>query len=272
MKHALVLAAALLGVGPALGQPPKPLVTGLKNPESVVVGQNGKVYVSVIGEFDKDGDGSVVLIAGDKAVPYVTGLDDPKGLAVHQKWLFVADKKRVLRIDTTGPGTATVFAPTNAFPTEPRFLNDVVVDPESGIVYVSDSGDRKGGGGAVFRISPQGVVSLVTDAKRIPGLHTPNGLAMDGAAHLLLADFGTGDLYRVKIADGSGEKLASGLGGADGIAWDHFGRLFVSDYKNGKVFGIPRPGMQPVLVAQGFQAAADICFDAANKRLLVPDM
>jgi glucose/arabinose dehydrogenase len=274
MKHALVPAAALLLCGAAAGKPPAPLASGLKNPESVAVGTNGKVYATVIGEFDVDGDGAVVVIDNGKVTPYVTGLDDPKGVAAFQKWLYVADKKRVLRIDTTtAAGTYTVLAPANAFPTEPLFLNDIVVDPESGIAYVSDSGDLKGGGGAVYRISPQGVVSLVTDAKRVPGLNTPNGLAMDGAAHLLLADFGTGDLYRVKIADGSAEKLASGLGGADGLAWDPFGRLFITDWKTGKVFGIPKPGLPPVLVAEGqFQSAADLCYDAPNRRLLIPDM
>ena len=39
---------------------PKPFVTGLLNPESVAIVGDGKFYVSVIGEFDKDGDGAVV--------------------------------------------------------------------------------------------------------------------------------------------------------------------------------------------------------------------
>src|SRR5205823_2189839 len=112
------------------------------------------------------------------------------------------------------------------------FLNDVVVDPESGTLYVSDSGDFKGKGGAIYRIDPKGKVGLVTDAKRWQGLHTPNGLAMDGQSHLLLVDSGTGALHRIKLADGSHEKLADGFGFADGIVWDKFGRLFISDHKS----------------------------------------
>jgi len=249
---------------------PKPLVTGLKNPESVAVGTNGRIYVTEIGDFDKDGDGRVLVIQDGKAIPFATGLDDPKGLAAHLEWLYVADKNKVWRIDRKG--TAALFAPANAFPTTPLFLNDIVVDAESGIVYVSDSGDLKGKGGAVYRITPKGLVETVTDAARWPGLHTPNGLAMDGAGHLLLADFGTGELHRIKLADGTHTKLADGFGGADGIAWDHNGRLFLSDWKNGKVFGIARPGEKPVLLASGFQAAADLCLDPTGKLLLVPDM
>src|SRR5262249_40788225 len=71
---------------------PKPMVTGLVNPESVCVGPGGRIFVTTIGEFDKDGDGAVMVIENGKAVPFVTGLDDPKGMAVFQKWLFVADK------------------------------------------------------------------------------------------------------------------------------------------------------------------------------------
>jgi len=68
---------------------------------------------------------------------------------------------------------------------------------------------------------------------------------------LLYADAGTGDLYRIKLADKSVVKLADGLGGADGVTLDNNGRLFVSDWKNGKLFVIPRPGEKPVLVAEG---------------------
>ena len=155
----------------------------------------------------------------------------------------MADKNRVWRID--GEGKAAVFAPASASPTSPLFLNDLAVDVETGTLYVSDSGDRKGEGGAVYRISPKGVVSLVLDKKRFPGLHTPNGLLLDGASHLLLADFGTGTLYRIKLADSSVEKLADGLGAADGLAWDQFGRLFVSDWRGGRCSASPGPAPSP---------------------------
>ncbi len=79
---------------------PKPIATGLTLPESVAAA-GGKVYASVIGERDKDGDGAVVVIENGKATPFVTGLDDPKGVAAYQRWLFVADKTKVWRIDFT---------------------------------------------------------------------------------------------------------------------------------------------------------------------------
>jgi hypothetical protein len=104
--------------------PPKAVVTGLTNPESVAVNTQGQVFVSVIGERDRDGDGAVLKIEQGKIVPFASGLNDPKGLVAHQQWLFVADKNRVWRID--GEGTAAVFAPASAFPTSPLFLNDLL--------------------------------------------------------------------------------------------------------------------------------------------------
>ncbi len=271
MSHSLfALAAALLAAAPAAGtEPPAPLAGGLTNPESVVVTPNGKVYVVAAGEVGKPGGGAVMVLESGRFAPFATGLDAPRGLAAHLKSLYVAGRDRVWRIAEKGP--AQVLAGPAAFPTPPKSLADVVVDPESGTLYVSDAGDGKGDGGAVYRIPPRGKVTTVTDATKVPGLRAPAALAMDGASHVLLTDSATGVLYRVKLADGSAEKLADGLGGAGGLAWDHYGRLFVSDRANGKVFVIPRPGEKPVPLANGFQAAADLCYDPANKRLLVPD-
>ncbi len=269
--------AVLLLAAPAADarEAPRPLVTGLVNPESVCVGPNGKLFVSIIGK-DAPGDGSIAVVDPQTKTTrtFLGGLDDPKGIALHEKFLFVTDKDRVYRIDVTArEPQAELFAPPVAFPNPPLFLNDVAVDPESGTVYVSDSGDLKGSGGAVYRISPKGIVSTVVDAKSLSGLHTPNGVQMDGASHLLLADFGSGLLYRIKLADGSYEKLAEGLDGADGLTWDYYGRLFISSWKTGKLFVIPRPGDKPVeVVSQGFQSAADTCLDPTGRFILVPDM
>lgn len=258
-------------ISPAPAAPlPKPLVTGLKNPESVAVGSDGRVYVSVIGEFGKDGDGAIMVVKDGMAEVFAKGLDDPKGLVAFQNWLFVADKDRVLRIGRDGK--VQVFVPAKAFPTPPLFLNDIEVDVESGLLYVSDSGDLEGKGGAVYRITPQGKVSLVVDGKQSPAIKAPNGLKMDGAAHLLVLDFLSGELHQIKLSNGKTEKIADGFDGGDGLAWDYHGQLFVTSWKHGKVYGIPRPGAKPVLVAEGFESAADLCLDRGGKRLLIPDM
>src|SRR5262245_6977644 len=227
MKRLRYFSLALLllttPVAPA-AELPKPLAEGLVNPESVAVGPGGKLYVSIIGEFDKDGDGSIAVIENGKPKTFVGGLDDPKGIAFFQNWLYVADKTKVLRINVLAKEPkAELVADASKFPVAPKFLNDIVIDPESGqgpqgtTVFVSDSGDLKGSGGAVYRITvppPKGKgevkVDLIVDEKKLKGLHSPNGLAMDGQSHILLADFGSGFLYRIKLADSSSEKIAEG--------------------------------------------------------------
>ena len=268
---ALALAGLLLCGAAAAAEPPKPklLVEGLKNPESVAVSAAGRVFVSVIGGFDKNGDGTVVEVVDGKAKTIAKGLDDPKGLACWKDLLFVADKKRVWRIDAAGK--ATVFAAADAFPTPPLFLNDLTVD-EHGNLYVSDSGDLQGGGGAVFGISPQGKVSLVTNAAKGKGLQGPNGLLADDADHLLLLDFVSGELHRVNLADGKLQRMATGFAGGDGLARDKNGKIYISEWTTGRVFVLGKENHSPTLLSDDFKAAADICLSADGKRLYVPDM
>lgn len=269
-RSSWLLIASLALAAPVVGaDPPKPFVTGLTNPESACTGLDGRLYVTVIGEREKDGDGTIIAVDGNKVVPFADGLDDPKGIAAFKQYLFVADRKKVVRIDPKGK--VTVLADEKAFPIPPVFLNDVAID-EFGTVFVSDSGERKGEGGAVFRIDPKGKVTLVADVKKNPNLKFPNGLLHDSLHHLLFVDMHAGELHRMKIADGSSEKIADGLPGGDGLVFDPFGRLFVSSWREGKVWAIARPGAKPVLVAEGFQAAADMCFDRKRNQVIVPDM
>src|SRR5579872_2900139 len=270
--HFVAIVCAFLAAPAAFAADlPKPIATGLKNPESVCLGPDRSVYVTEIGEFGKDGDGQVTLIKEGKAIPFATGLDDPKGIATFANAFYVADKTRIVKVDMEGK--ATTFAAAEKFPSPPQFLNDVAIEPENGMLFVIDSGDLKGKGGAVFRVNlKSGKIDLVVDGGRIPGLHTPNGLALDGASHLLLLDFGSGALYRIKLTDKSAHEIATGFEGGDGLFWDHFGRLFVTSWKTGRIWGIPRPGEKPALLTESFKQPADICLDATGRNLIVPDM
>ncbi|MFO0878599.1 MAG: PQQ-dependent sugar dehydrogenase [Gemmataceae bacterium] len=259
-------------VGPRLagqGTPLQPIASGMKNPESVAIAPDGRIFVSVIGEFDKEGDGGIVVIQDGKAVPFATGLDDPKGLVVWRDMLYVTDRNRIWRINSKGK--AEVHVAASAFPTKPVFLNDLEIDNQ-GVLYVADTGNHKGDHGAVFRVGTDRKVSVVVNKARDKRIGSPNGLRLVNEYHLHVADFASGKLFEVRLSDGKVNELAEGFGGADGITFDYHGRLYVSDWKGGKVHVIPRPGEKPVLLASGFQAAADICLTRDGKSILVPDM
>ncbi|HYV37589.1 MAG TPA: hypothetical protein VE988_17925, partial [Gemmataceae bacterium] len=251
----------------------KPMATGLTNPTSVAV-LKGKTFVAVAGEIGKDGDGAIMVLDKGKATVFVGNLDDPRGLTTYQNFLFAADKKRIWRIDMKGK--AEVFVAENAFPTPPTNLYDVVVDSEQGLnagsIYACDGGDGPNKGWAIYKITQKKQVTVVTDQKRWPQMQRPGGIVTDGKNHLLIMDRGTGTLYRLTLAGGATEKVADGLGGGDGLAWDVFGRLFISDSKGGKVHVIGRPGQAPVMLAQGFQSPGDLCTDATTKSVLVADI
>lgn len=250
---------------------PKPLASGLKTPESVCLGPHAELYVTEIGEFGKDGDGQIAVIRDGKPHLFAKGLDDPKGIVFFDKAFYVTDKTRVVKVDAQGQ--VSTFAAPEKFSVTPKFLNDIAIEPESGTLFVSDSGDLQGRHGAVFSIAVKtGQTELIIDSKILPALKTPNGLILENKSNLLLVDFASGILYRIKLADNSSEQLAEGFDGGDGLSWDKSGRLFVSSWKTGKVFVINKLGDKPTLVTDKFQQAADSCLSADGKSLLVPDM
>ena len=129
--------------------------------------------------------------------------------------------------------------------------------------------DRKGQDSAIYVITmADRKVKTVLDTKKMPALQMTNGLLLNEEGFLIFVDMLPGILYRLRLADGTIEKLAEGFEGGDGLAWDFYGRLFISSWKLGKLWVIPRPGVAPILLAEGFESAADICLDPTGKWLI----
>ncbi len=271
MRQVLVASIVCMGMGGVASGAGPVTVSGLKNPESAVVGPGGKVYVTLIGERDKPGDGTIAVVdPSGKITTFATGLDDPKGMVAVGDDLFVADVRKVWRVDSAGK--VEVFLKPEDFPRPPVFFNDIAHDGR-GTFYVSDSGDRAGRKGAVFRIDPARKVTLLIDAELTsPPISVPNGLLVDDADHILVADWGQGYLYRFDMNTGNAQRLGGGFGGADGLARGADGRLFVSDWKNGRLFVVTSELEPPALLSSQFQSAADIAITPDGKTLLVPDM
>src|SRR5687768_10100717 len=111
----------------------------LKTPESVLYDADGRVlYVSNIDgkePWTKDDAGSIGKVGLDGkviAAEWVKGLQAPKGMALHNGKLWVADIDRMVVIDVAKGAIAQTIPIEGA-----QRLNDVTVD-KAGTVYVSD--------------------------------------------------------------------------------------------------------------------------------------
>jgi len=260
----LAALVALASAMPLVAQEPQ-IITGLKQPESIGIGPGGKVYVSETGEYEKANDGYISVLEGGKLRKFATGLDDPHGIKWFKDHLFVSDNMGfVWRIDSQG--NVERFVDATDFPRKVTNFNDIEIDPE-GNIYISDSGDWEGGGGAIYRITQDDDVKVVS----------PNGLLMDGADKLLEVDYTTGILFRVDLKGKSMEKVAGGFGASDGLVRDARGRLIITDYAGHRVFVLAKPDAKPPekpqeITVSGIESSADLAISPDGKSLLIPDM
>ena len=290
MMRVLSVFVILLGFASSASaqEKPKALAKGLDGPTAVTVGPGGKIYVAVVNQLnDKEPRGAVMVIDKGKAMPFATGLSEPSHMVAYQNYLFVTGQKLanhggklisekiIWRIDAKGK--TEVFVPPTAFQSASGNFRGMTVDPESGTLFVTEGTHDAVAEGRVYRVSPKGKVEVVLDKKRFPGLRTPEAVAMDGASHVVFTNFtsnffGTGDLYRLKLADGSVERIAGGFA-AEALAWDHYGRLFGAVGDGFAV--IPRPGITPAKYlqykSQSGTPVNHLCVDQTDNHLLATD-
>ncbi len=247
-------------------------ITGLKTPESVVQALDGKIYVSEINEFGKDGDGQISVIENGQVSLFVDGFNDPKGLVIIGDSLYVADKTQIIKINLAD-ATKEVFVTASAFTKPPQFLNDLEADPQ-GNLYVSDSGDimGTGKGGVIYKINANGEVTKLIDGEDNPLVMAPNGLLADDTGKVLLfVDFTSGILYTLNTETSELTDIDEGFGGGDGLVHHSSGTMYVSDWKNGKVFAVGVDG-EITPIGPQYQASADIALTKDEHYLMVPDM
>jgi len=266
----LAALVALASAMPLVAQEPQ-IITGLKQPESIAIGPGGKVYVSETGEYEKANDGYISVLEGNKLRRFATGLDDPHGIKWFKDHLFVSDNMGfVWRIDAQG--NVERFVDATDFPRKVTNFNDIEIDPQ-GNLYISDSGDWEGGGGAIYRISQDKKITPVITQDDDVKVVSPNGLLMDGADKLLEVDYTTGILFRVDLKGKSMEKVAGGFGASDGLVRDAGGRLLITDYAGHRVFVLAKPDAKPQEIkVNGIESSADLAISPDGMSLIIPDM
>lgn len=229
-----------------------------KAPESVLFdGANNILYVSNIDGTDpwaNDGKGSIGKLGLDGKpinIEWVKGLNSPKGLAMYNGKLYVADNSNVVVIDIASGEIAETITLQDA-----QGLNDISID-RNGTIYITDSKTKK-----VFRII-NGKTQIILE-----NLKGPNGiLALGNDLYLLDA----GGLYRV----GSDKKLTlitDGMeGGTDGIE-NVTGNDFIVSCWQGTIWYINGDGKKELLLdtRDKNSQTADIGYDGKNRIVYVP--
>jgi hypothetical protein len=285
MKALRLATCLLLAAGCASASPELRSISVGPNPESVTRGFGGDLFVTLMGETRKDGDGDgrIVRVTGESVSVFSAGLDDPKGIVFTGEHLITADFTRVWKIDSTG--RKTLLAGPSNFPHPPAYLNDVALAPDGRSVLVTDMGAvtamRNPEGqlwpvdspearaipviARVYRITLDGQVSVALDPA--PAMLLPNGVSTPDADTLLIAEFFSGDLLEFRA--GVQRVIARGHRSADGIVRDARGTLYVSEVFTGRVWAISPRGEKRLLAT--LSSAADFLLDEAAGQLLVPD-
>ena len=236
---------------------------GFMMPESVAEGPDGSVYVSEIGERDVDKDGKISKINRDGTIETVaSGLFDPKGIVFYKDKLYVTDRDVVIEVDLDG--TWQVYAGTMLFPKVPVFFNDIDVS-NNGTLYVSDSGDFKESG-FIFAVKPSGEIGLLFEGNDF--IKAPNGVLVLDDSKLLIVDW-AGDLLEGDLKSQDVIKLGEGFEGGDGLAIKN-DTIYISSWTKGTIYSFKNG--KTTLIAEGFEAAADIALVHDKKVLVVPDM
>ena len=227
----------------------------LATPESVLYDAETKIlFVSNIGDFQKEGSGSVSKVGLDGEIihnHWITGLTATKGMGLYNNLLYAAEQTTIAVIDIKKGVIRQRIEVEGA-----QFLNDVTID-KKGNVYVSDSKTGK-----VHRIK-QGMASVYID-----NLNGVNGLLADGNDLFILAD----GLLLKADSEKNMTTLAEGIeGGADGIVKMNENEFIVTGWE-GIIYYISDSGVKKVLSDTRDEQinSADLGYNPADKIIYIP--
>jgi hypothetical protein len=259
------------------GPTPAQRYTGaFATPESVLYDEAGDRYLvsNINGSpSDADGNGFISVLSPDGQVTtpkWIAGganhakLDAPKGLAISQGVLYVADISAVRKFDLkTG-------APKGDIPIAgATFLNDVSAGAD-GKIYVSDTGVKATANGmeptgtdAVYVID-KGKAKPLAKSKELGG---PNGVLSTDKG-VLVVTFGSGELYRLEKDGKRADVTKLPEGGLDGIV-PVGDLLYISSWKGSAVYK-GKLGGTFELAIPNVKSPADIGYDKKRNRILVP--
>lgn len=222
----------------------------LKGPESVIYhpGSDSLFVSNVNGHPDaQDGNGFISRLTDEGEIAdlyWLDGFDAPKGLALNDDTLYVADIDELVVIDISSRKVAKRYHVPSA-----KFLNDVAIDRQ-GRVYVSDMVTNE-----IYRLADNEFSLWLAD----PKLEAPNGLLVEnnrlivGSWGIMTDGFATdvpGHLKSIDLESREIQSLGDGtaVGNLDGVEADGRGNYLVTDWMQGRLLRIYRNGSSETLI------------------------
>lgn len=233
----------------------------LRTPESALFDpQRNVIYVSNMNSTSdrNDGDGFISRLDAEGNIEdlyWVTGLNNPAGMALHNNVLYVADADEVVAIATQSGSVLGKYKAEKA-----KFLNDVAVD-DNGTVYVTDSEQRR-----IYQMRNGRISTWIENTKR----ENPNGIFIEGD-RMMVAFFNSGHVRLVDPGTKDFTDWTDGIKSADGIARLEDGNYLISSW-DGEVYYVNQEGRKwRVLDTKSKNVnAADISYARQPGLLLVP--
>ena len=259
-----VLAEAVVSTSPSLASLWH--TKNLRVPESVLWYQqqyNGKTdTVLFVSEIDgqgsaADGVGGVAVLNTDGSIrqkDWLRGLNAPKGLAVYQGKLYIADLTEVVIVDIT---SAKILKKIKA--PDSVFLNDVTVDTK-GVVYISDTRKNR-----IYKLEQNQISSWLENIEAANGLKVVDEkLYIAAGDKLLKLDLNDSSNSVTQVAIGFAER-------ADGLESVGNGDFIVSCWA-GLVYYVYADGrIEQLLDSRTLKLnTADIGWDATTRTLYIP--
>ncbi|WP_218962649.1 acetolactate decarboxylase [Sphingobacterium sp. 1.A.5] len=271
MKIRSILTAVLICIG--LNSFSQQVINGFATPESVT--SDGKrFFVSNQGQdfSSRDSDGFISEISADgklielKFAPTKGVLHAPKGMAVENGILYVADLERIVGFDINSRTTVFELAIPQA-----TVLNDIC-RLENGFIGVTDTYS-----GNIYKVNTQ-TKSLET----IGNIPTINGISFNRNTNQLVVctngeTLGEGSVY-LKTGNGDFERLPNIANGFfDGVEWLDDNSLLISDWVTfptkgyGKLWVYDLKTQQSeVLLTE--ESIADIYYHPVTQKIYMPQM
>ncbi len=219
-----------------------------------------QLFVSCINgaPAEKNGLGFIALLQPDGSIKehkWLTGLNAPKGLALHGNTLYVTDIDQLVIIDIRNAEILERLDIEGA-----SFLNDVAIGAD-GKVYFSDSDT-----GYIWVLSDGKLVAWITE-----GLQRPNGLFVE-ENRVLLTSSGSEDLKVIDLSSGSMETVSTGIGHGDGIEFTGTEGHYITSSWDGEIFLILPDYSKISLLKTSGQGinSADIGFNLKEQIIYVP--